>query len=419
MSSFRFSVGTRHRTSRFLNGANSASEERSVAVAKLKNEFQSPLIVAIPVHNEAEHIEKCLLALAQQEGACPFDVVALLNNCTDATSRIVDGLASRLPYRLHILEYWLDPSVRSAGIARRLAVRHAEILAGNEGIVLTTDADGVVATNWVATNVAAIAAGSDAVAGMAELDSEGAATVPLQLQIDEEKSEVFGTLLDEIDWLLDPDVSDPWPRHSQHSGASIAVRASWLARVGGIPAIPMGEDRQLFAQLRQFDARIRHSRDVVVSVSGRTVGRAKGGMADTIARRLREPDQWLDDNLEPALDHARRATLRTRAREAWSEQALGHSTSELANSLALPVATVRHALQATTFGRAWSDLERASPLLGWRAVPIGDLERETIMAGRIVEDIRATGRFNELIHRCDISSSASAPRHEAVAVPAE
>jgi glycosyltransferase involved in cell wall biosynthesis len=390
-----------------------------VAVTKLKNRFHSPLIVAIPMHNEAEYIEKCLVALAQQEGARPFGVVALLNNCTDATSRIVDGLASRLPYELHILEYWLDPSVRSAGLARRLAVRHAEGLAGDGGIVLTTDADGMVATNWIAANVAAIEAGSDAVAGMAELDSEGAATIPLQLQLDEEKSEIFGTLLDEIDWLLDPDVSDPWPRHTQHSGASIAVRASWLAQVGGIPAVAMGEDRELFARLRQFDARIRHSRDVVVSVSGRTVGRAVGGMADAIARRLREPDQWLDDNLEPALDHARRAMLRAHAREAWSEQLSGHSASTLANSMELPVATVRHALQATTFGRAWSDLERTSPMLGWRAVPIGDLERETIAAGLIVEEIRATGRFNELIHRCDILSSVSAPRLEAVAAPAE
>ena len=105
-----------------------------MAAAKLKNGYGPRVIVAIPVHNESGYIEKCLGALALQEGATPFDVVALLNNCTDATSRIVDGLASRLPYRLHILEYWLDPSVRSAGLARRMAVRHAEMLAGEGGI---------------------------------------------------------------------------------------------------------------------------------------------------------------------------------------------------------------------------------------------------------------------------------------------
>jgi glycosyltransferase involved in cell wall biosynthesis len=390
-----------------------------VAAAKLKNGYGPRVIVAIPVHNESGYIEKCLGALALQEGASPFDVVALLNNCTDATSRIVDGLASRLPYRLHILEYWLDPSVRSAGLARRMAVRHAEMLAGEGGIVLTTDADGTVATDWIAANVAAIDAGSDAVAGMAELDSEGTVTIPRQLQIDEEKSETFGTLLDEIDWLLDPDEADPWPRHTQHSGASIAVRASWLARVGGIPPVPIGEDRQLFSQLRQLDARIRHSRDVVVSVSGRIVGRAKGGMADTIARRLREPDQWLDDNLEPALGRARRAMLRARARDVWSEKAWGQPSSMLAKSLQLPAAIIRHAFSAATFGHAWSELERASPMLRWRAVPIGHLEQETITAGMIIEEIRTTGCFNEPISRCDIVSSASAPRPEAVAEPAE
>jgi hypothetical protein len=321
-----------------------------------------------------------------------------------------------MPFRLHTFQYWLNPMASNAGAARRLAVRHAAKLAGEGGIIFTTDADGRVATNWIAVNLAAIEAGADAVAGMAELDAEDAATIPIQLHLDEEKSETFGDLLDEIDWLLDPDPSDPWPRHTQHSGASIAVRANWLVRAGGIPAVPIGEDRRLFTALRELDARIRHARDAIVTVSGRTTGRAKGGMADTIARRMKEPDQWLDDCLEPAADHARRATLRARAREIWTGKI---SAIALAKLLRLPLTTTQFALRKASFGRAWSCLERASPVLRRRMVPIGHLERETIAARTIVEDIRAAGCFNEPVYRGDSVSFASARQPEAVAVPAE
>jgi hypothetical protein len=367
-----------------------------------------PIIVAIPVHNEADYIEGCLTALARQDHRDPFEVVALLNNCSDDTARIAHGLAARLPYELHVRECWLDPTAVNAGVARRMATQCALSLAGENGIILTTDADSKVATNWIAANIAAIDAGSDAVAGMAVLDDRDAAALPGRLLIDDEKAEAFGTLLDEIDWLLDPDAADPWPRHTQHSGASIAVRARFLALAGGIPAIPLGEDRQLFTQLRRIDARIRHAREVMVTVSGRSVGRAKGGMADTIARRLREPDRWLDENMEPAADHARRAALRARARDIWIGR---HSSAvALANALRLSVTTVRRALKTPTFGGGWSELERRSLKLQRRIVPVSELGRETARARAIIGDLGA------VIRQAGIGHSAGARSPEA-AVP--
>jgi hypothetical protein len=366
------------------------------------------IVVAIPVHNEADYIESCLTALARQDHRDPFEVVTLLNNCTDDTAAIAHGLASQLPYELHVRECWLDPIAVNAGVARRMATQCALSLAGENGIILTTDADSKVAINWVAANIAAIDAGSDAVAGMAVLDDCEAAALPGRLLTDDKKAETFGTLLDEIDWLLDPDAADPWPRHTQHSGASIAIRARSLAMAGGVPAIPLGEDRQLFTQLRRIDARIRHAREVMVMVSGRTVGRAKGGMADTIARRLREPDKWLDERMEPAADHARRAALRARAREIWAGR---HSSAEaLANALRLSVATVRRALKTPTFGGGWSELERRSPKLRQRLVPASDLDQEIAHARVIIGDLGAVK------HPGGIGHSAGARSPEA-AVP--
>ncbi len=366
------------------------------------------IVVAIPMHNEAETIETCLAALARQDHEDPFEVVALLNNCDDDTARIARGLVSSLPYDLHILECWLDPAALNAGVARRMATQYALSLVGEDGIILTTDADAKVATNWIAANIASIDAGADVVAGMAVLDEHDAEALPERLLIDDAKEVAFGTLLDEIDWLLDPDAADPWPRHTQHSGASIAVRARCLALAGGVPAIPLGEDRRLFTRLHRIDARIRHATEVTVTVSGRTAGRAKGGMADTIARRLREPDQWLDEAMEPAANRARRATVRARARDIWTGR---HSSAEaLAHALRLPVALVRQSLKAPTFGAAWEDLERWSPVLGYRIVPVRELARQTEHARAIVRALGAAKR------PADIDRSAAA-RSAETAVP--
>jgi glycosyltransferase involved in cell wall biosynthesis len=386
---------------------------RSVPVTHSRKSAGTSIVVAIPVHNEGEHIEGCLTALAHQKCVGDFAVVTLLNNCTDDTAKIVHGLVPRVPYVLHIHECLLDMASSNAGVARCLATQRAQALAGNDGIILTTDADSKVTTNWIAANLAALDAGSDAVAGMAMIDGDDAAALPVHLMADEEKSETFATLLDEIDWLLDPDMADPWPRHTQHSGASIAVRAGCLARAGGIPAIPLGEDRRLFEQLRRIDARIRHSRDVVVTVSGRTVGRAKGGMADTIARRLVESDRWLDDCLEPAIDRAHRAVIRTSAREVWADHI---SARALARVLRLPVATVRRALEVETFGGGWDDLERESPVLRRRPVLVKDLARETDIARAIIGGIGASEVSGQK-HPADIVRFVSARRSE-VAVPA-
>ncbi|WP_457836115.1 hypothetical protein, partial [Staphylococcus aureus] len=75
--------------------------------------------------------------------------------------------------------------------------------------------------------------------------------------------------------------------------------AAWR-RVGGLEPTPLGEDRAFADRLRRADCRIRHAPEVWVTVSGRIEGRAVGGMADTIRRRLSRPDTLLDDRLEPA-----------------------------------------------------------------------------------------------------------------------
>ena len=277
----------------------------------------SDVIVAIPVQNEEHFIENCVLALARQPAAYRHGVVLLLNNCTDDTSTIIRNLVPNLPMPVLTINTILPPRMANAGAARRLAMQYAAQLASPGTVLMTTDADGQVSADWIATNLAALRAGADAVAGRAELDDEDARQLPARLREDDALEGEYDQLLDEIRSSLDPDPADPWPRHTEDSGASIAVTLEAYFKVGGFPAVPMGEDRAFIEALRRVDARIRHSPDVSVVVSGRIDGRAVGGMADTIRRRLAKSDEVLDERFEPARIATQRAWIRGLLRKIW------------------------------------------------------------------------------------------------------
>jgi glycosyltransferase involved in cell wall biosynthesis len=363
------------------------------------------IIVAIPIHNEAALIAQCLMALATQTYGSAFTVVAYLNNCTDMTGELIRRLRAKVPYTLRIFDERLPRDQANAGMARRIALQRAASLASPDAILLTTDADSRVSGNWISANIAAMAAGADAVAGMVELEAADAAALPRRLIDDELACDEFAAMLDEIDSTLDPDPFDPWPRHTQHSGASIAVRAAWHHRVGGIPPVPVAEDRQFFAELRRADARIRHAPEVIVTTSGRTVGRAKGGMADTIARRLEHPDQWLDNALEPAHDRLMRAMLRSVLRDIWSNPVMSATRADeirqVATTLMLPAQTVDRALRSRTFGLAWAHLENSSPALRYRLVSTQTLQNELAMARHILNSVREHRNISARGYRSD------------------
>jgi hypothetical protein len=291
-----------------------------------------------------------------------------------------------LSFRLHIVEREFPPEQAHAGQARSLALRLAAEIVCPDGVLLTTDADGQVAPDWLVTNMSALRSGADAVAGRAHIDPVEAARIPAHLHDDDARECHYGTLLDEIDWLVDPDSFDPWPRHTEHSGASIAVTCAAWRRAGGMPALDLGEDRAFFTALRRVDAVIRHDPAVRVMVSGRIDGRARGGMADTIRRRIGRQDELLDDQMEPAADRLRRATLRAACRTAWAGQACSY---ELAAGLALPSTELRDFLSADFFGEAWNAIELASRRLRRERVARRDLAQETDNASAILEALRA------------------------------
>jgi GT2 family glycosyltransferase len=346
--------------------------------------------VAIPAHNEQDRIEECLRALALQEGPERHAVVLLANNCTDGTEDLARALLPRLPCKVYIERCSFPPAQATAGHARRRAMQLAAARTRAGGVLMTTDADSRVAPDWVAANLAAIRRGADVVCGRALIDPEEAVAIPEHLHADDAVECAYDRLLDAIHNAVDPDPADPWPRHTEHSGASIALRAALLDGCGGVPAVALGEDRAFLAALRRIDARVRHAPEVTVVVSGRLEGRAAGGMADTMRRRILQQDDLLDDRLEPALDCLRRAAARRRFAWVWRRRD-GGAAMCLARRLGVSAARMDACVQARFFGAGWDTLEAASPVLARRLVPRAEVGNEVAMAQAVLRRLGGDG----------------------------
>ena len=337
-------------------------------------------VVAIPVKDEAERLPGCLNALANQNSLSPPAIVVLVNNSRDESAAIAQQFAAQSCLDVHVHVRTLAKASAHAGTARRLAMEFAVDIVAAGGVLLTSDADSVVPTNWISANLTALR-DADAVAGRAVISSAEARLIPDRLHVDDARECAYAALLDEVCSILDPDPNDPWPRHSEESGASIAVRAATYRLVGGMPAVALGEDRVFFNALRAVDARIRHAPEIAVTVSGRITGRARGGMADTIRRRMDRADEWLDDRLETLDDAVFRARLRRKVRQ-------GIDIENLAQDMRLPGGVVAAALDEHAFGAGWAVIERLSPALSRRPVRANRLEVETRRAHALLTTLR-------------------------------
>jgi hypothetical protein len=183
-------------------------------------------------------------------------------------------------------------------------------------------------------------------------------------------------------WILDPELHDPYPRHTEASGASLAVTVKALHSVGGIPPVPHGEDRAFVRALWLMDRRIRHDPSVMVTVSGRLEGRANGGMAETMRRRSVQQDELTDEQVEPAEDAWRRYGLRRRVRDVWSTRI---ADRQLPGDLAVAMSPFHDAMTSPFFGTAWAKLEALSPVLARRRVPFLALPQEIATAEALLE----------------------------------
>jgi GT2 family glycosyltransferase len=371
-------------------------------------------VVAIPVKNEAERLPACLAALADQRDRLGrplerevFGIVVFANNCTDDSGDLARALRAEWSLTLRVVEVSLMPGAADAGNARRGAMDAAlgwlaEDLT-TDGVILTTDADSRVSPDWIVSNLEAIHAGADMVLGQIRLDEEGD-LLPEALHRRGQLESEYEALLTELDARIDPLPYDPWPRHVTISGASIAITRKIYQEVGGLPRVPLGEDKALVAALMRIDAKIRHAPAVLVTTSGRCYGRAPGGVADTLRLRSENPDALCDEALEPFRIALRRAKWRNRLRQLWS---VGDLLGDEAWMRALQISDgcALRAGGASTFGAAWSDIERNSPRLSRRLLSPAELPGQISLARRAHDRLRRIG----LSPREDVQAEPAMP----------
>ncbi|HET6553514.1 MAG TPA: glycosyltransferase [Dyella sp.] len=337
-------------------------------------------IVAVPACDEASRIGGCLAALAAQapsrHGA--FGVLVLVNGSTDATLRETMAHGRRESMPMWVVDVDLPRARRDAGASRCLAVRLAmDQLASPHGAIFTTDADSIPPRDWITAYGELLHAGYDAVAGLTTLHADDAEDLPRSLRLREQLERRYESCLDALESWFDPVAHNPWPRHYQASGANLAMKRSCLAALADAPWPVCGEDKAMVKWLEHHDFRVRHDTSRKVLTSGRIFGRAKGGMADTMRRRILDPHALCDDRLE-AVD---RACFRARARRVFRGwHRLGSPSASQAESFAsqlrVPATLVTHALEHAHFGAAWASLEQSSSRLVREALSPGQLAHQ-------------------------------------------
>jgi hypothetical protein len=248
-------------------------------------------VVAVPAKQEAERLPALIAALADQRDRAgrrlppdAFDILLFVNNSADDSAAVARRLQRTHPsLRLHVAEATLPPPDAHVGRARQRVMDWAfgRLLAAGRprGLVLTTDADTSPAPDWVAQNEAEAQRGADLVGGRVLLRAAERAALAPGVRAFYLLDVGYRRLLERLADLYCPDPHDPFPRHHQHYGASLAVSAAAYAAAGGLPAARSSEDLALVRAVETAGGRVRHSDRVRVYTSTRRDGRAAGGLA--------------------------------------------------------------------------------------------------------------------------------------------
>lgn len=211
--------------------------------------------IVVPAHNEADYIGDTLVALIEAAahprlGGEEVRIVVVMDDCTDATASVVDRWAVEAT----------AVKARNVGAARAAG---ADLLIARGARWLSfTDADTVVAPEWL---VAQLALKSDAVCGsigVRDWGIHGACADRLRLQFSRTYTDADG--------------------HRHIHGANLGVCATAYRRAGGFKPLATGEDVDLVGALQSCGARIAWSAAPRVWTSARVDARARGGFGDAI-----------------------------------------------------------------------------------------------------------------------------------------
>jgi hypothetical protein len=286
-------------------------------------------IVAIPARNEADRLPTLISSLSKQSWVARkgrrLNVVLVVNNSEDGSAEVARSVGENHPNLiLDVIEIDFPHEVAHVGSARRLAMERAWQMTTIPSlcVLLTTDADAAPTPTWIDANLNAINAGADIVGGQIIGDEVEEAALGARFLRRAKRNLRYLSLVDYLTALIDPLPYDPWPRHFDHTGASLAVRAEVYSAVGGMAALPFREDISFVSRVRGAAYRLRHSSDVRVKVSARLEGRALGGMAECIKGWVRAEEFGLPHLVEKPHSVAERIRRRRYSRDVASADRL-------------------------------------------------------------------------------------------------
>lgn len=241
--------------------------------------------VVVPAKDEEDLISRCLDSLARQSGVSTeeYEILLVLDDCSDATEERALLAASEHPeLRLALLQ---GPG-RGAGHARRTGMETAceRLLALGRptGLISSTDADTIVAEDWLANQLAAAGHGARAIGGRIELLQEGGPPEEVRSWRERRGQQRLGPLRQREGRRVE---------HWQFSGASLSLTAEAYREIGGLEPRAALEDEYLERALQQRNIPIQRPLDVRVSTSPRLIGRASRGLAKDLSLA-----SWLRSN---------------------------------------------------------------------------------------------------------------------------
>ncbi len=332
--------------------------------------------VIVPVKNEAHHLCNTLDALRNQSDTTGkplshffYEVLLLANNCTDATFAVAKAYQLQHPsFQLHVAEIQLPKHTAHIGTVRRLLMDEAfrrHMLNGHDGIILSTDGDTEVDECWIANTMYEIENGYDAVGGRILTRRVSCDSRRYFLQ-----DTAYRYLSARLEAMCDPADSDPWPRHFQCFGASMAVRCSAYQKAGRLPVIPFLEDEAFSRALYRIDARIRKSPAVKVYTSSRLTGRVPVGLSAHLAHLAAMKQNCVVQYVESPTALMAKGNLKKQLRDCWRlrknkqscERCVGNIASQIGVSLRWLLAEMDIAVY---FGELWEKTEQKLYAGGW------------------------------------------------------
>jgi hypothetical protein len=143
------------------------------------------------------------------------------------------------------------------------------------GLIACTDADSKPAPDWLERQVAHVAQGARAVAGLIELDEQEARGLP--------PGALRRRAHDAERRMRQVRAQDGEAGHHHAAGASLAVTAEAYRQVGGIEPLPALEDAAFAERLAQHGIQLLRAADVRVRTSARAHGRVARGLSVDLA----------------------------------------------------------------------------------------------------------------------------------------